>query len=407
MLAIPWYYTSILNKPSEFGFLYFVVTAVSLFWGLYAGTLIDRYDRKKLFLFLSIGGGLLMFVFSYVGFQYGYVPNILVALAFAMTIFVFNIHFPNLYAFLQEITLPKDYGRITSLIEVSHQTTTALSGAMAAILISGSIDGKLNLMGVTVAFPFEIERWEMQEIFLMDAISYILAVILILFIRYVPIAERKPEGGNVVTRLKKGFSYLRNNPMIFVFGNASYGIFVTILVSGFFLLPVYVNKHLGASGDVFASGDVYFALGSVLAGIGVIWLFKRYNNVFAVIVTCLLTTTIYLLNIVNTSVLIFFFLLLLLGFCNAGTRVLRITWLFQHVQNSVIGRTSSAFNLLNVIIRSGFIGLFSIPFFMEGNHVVRAYGGLACFTLLSALVLAVFYRRILSKPMTQEEGTAK
>ncbi|MCB0409746.1 MAG: hypothetical protein KDD29_05970, partial [Flavobacteriales bacterium] len=46
MLAIPWYFASVLNDSTTFGIIYAITTIISLFWGLYAGTLIDRYNRK-------------------------------------------------------------------------------------------------------------------------------------------------------------------------------------------------------------------------------------------------------------------------------------------------------------------------------------------------------------------------
>ncbi|HMS52438.1 MAG TPA: hypothetical protein PKD56_08915, partial [Chitinophagales bacterium] len=45
MIGIPWYFVDVLNKPSEFAYIYSVVTLVSMIWSLYAGTLNDRYDR--------------------------------------------------------------------------------------------------------------------------------------------------------------------------------------------------------------------------------------------------------------------------------------------------------------------------------------------------------------------------
>ena len=41
---------------------------------------------------------------SYYGFRFDNVPDFFVLLVFGLTIFNYNIHYPNLYAFGQEIT---------------------------------------------------------------------------------------------------------------------------------------------------------------------------------------------------------------------------------------------------------------------------------------------------------------
>ena len=48
MLAVPWYFTGIIHREELFGKAYFVVTTLSLLWGLYAGAIIDRYNRRRL-----------------------------------------------------------------------------------------------------------------------------------------------------------------------------------------------------------------------------------------------------------------------------------------------------------------------------------------------------------------------
>ena len=53
----------------------------------------------------------------------------LVLLVFGLTIFNYNIHYPNLYAFGQEITEKKNYGKLNSYIEVQGQVTSMFAGA--------------------------------------------------------------------------------------------------------------------------------------------------------------------------------------------------------------------------------------------------------------------------------------
>ena len=64
MIAIPWYFTNTLNSNSMFSFLFGVVTFLGLFWGLYSGTIIDRYCRKTILEKLNFYTGSIIFIIS-------------------------------------------------------------------------------------------------------------------------------------------------------------------------------------------------------------------------------------------------------------------------------------------------------------------------------------------------------
>ena len=68
MLAVPWYFTGVIQSEGLFGKVYLWVTAISLFWGLYAGTIIDRYDRKKIFLGINLAGLTVISTITAIGF---------------------------------------------------------------------------------------------------------------------------------------------------------------------------------------------------------------------------------------------------------------------------------------------------------------------------------------------------
>ena len=159
MVAIPWYFVEIVSKPSVFANAYLIITFLTLFWGIYAGTLIDRYSRKKLFIFINIVCGILIGGISYFGFYIGSLPDVLVLFVFGITIFNYNVHYPNLYAFVQEITEPKNYGKLNSYIEVQGQVTSVLAGAFAAILLTGTSNNSIEIAGFVFHLPFDIKAW--------------------------------------------------------------------------------------------------------------------------------------------------------------------------------------------------------------------------------------------------------
>jgi MFS family permease len=197
--------------------MYSATTLVMLFWGLYAGSLIDRFSRKHVFLGINVFGALLLGVVSAYGYLTGDVGEWGAIAVFSGTIFVYNIHYPALYAFGQEITERKFYSRFTSMAEVVGQSTSIISGAAGALMLNGTID--LQIAGFSVP---ELQPWKLHEIFLADGITYLVSIFLIAAIRYVPMSQRHAEDGGLFNRIKSGFTFLKSNPLIFLFGNGQF-----------------------------------------------------------------------------------------------------------------------------------------------------------------------------------------
>jgi MFS transporter, DHA3 family, macrolide efflux protein len=397
MLSIPWYFTNIRKEECVFSYTYIIVTAATIFWSLYSGTLIDRYPRKKVFLWLNICGGIILFGAAASGFLLSEVPPLIVLLVFCSTMFVYSLHYPCLYAFGQEITEAGNYGRFNSLVEVQGQATTMLAGVAGALLLNGTADGKIELLGLHFQLPFSVRALHMHEIFLFDGITYLIAIALISFISYTPQVKVKVDTGKISDRMKQGWFYLRENKSVLLFGNASYAIFVVLLIEVHLLLAWYVDNHLKKGADVYASAEVYYALGALFAGLAIRKIFSGINSVASVIVLMLITVALFFWVSFTTEVWIFYVFSILIGITNAGARVLRNTWLFQQVPNFVMGRVGSVFSVLNIVQRLFFSMLFSLPFFSRGSNVTWAYFISGVFVLLNLLPVFFHYRKLVPK----------
>ena len=400
MLAIPWYFADILGMSSTYAKGYAILTFISLFWSLYSGTLVDRYSRKKLFLYSNFACSILIGSAAFYGITNEHTPWILALAVFGTTMFHYSIHYPNLYAFGQEITEKENYGKLNSYIEIQGQSTSIFAGAFAAILLSGTENQVMNLMGINIPLPFDIIPWEIHEIFLMDAITYGAAFLIILFIKYQPLVKNEIDKGNVLERLKNGIKFLKANPLIFIFGVCSYMIFTFLIVEMFVLVPSYVNNYLHSGGNVFASSEVYYSIGAVLAGMSIRPIFSRFNTVFGIIFLMISTIIGCFLLTFTQSIGVFYAISLLIGITNAGTRVLRITYLFNHVPNNVIGRAGSVFNSISIIMRTIMIAAFSIPFFTTGDNSKWGYLVGAAFLSIGLIPLLINYKKLINLTKT-------
>jgi MFS family permease len=265
---------------------------------------------------------------------------------------------------------------------------------VAAMMLEGVPSGPASLFGMQINMPFGIPRWEIWDIFMLDAGTYFISIVLIAMIRYTPNPNLAHTGASVFERVNTGFVYLRSHPEFLVFGLFSYSVFAMLLVEIHAVLPGYVERHLKETGSVFAAADLIYAIGALSAGVFVQKVFSSGNPVRAVIVLTLVTCGIFFWAFAATSVIVIYTVSVILGFCNAGIRVLRLTYFFKHIPNELMGRVNSIFNMVNVLTRTLFIFLFSLPFFTFDNHIVWAYFIMASFLLVSGTVLIFNYRRL-------------
>ena len=385
MLAIPWYFSEVIGEPQLFGWLYALTTFAMLFWGLYAGTLIDRFQRKHVFIGINAFGAILLTLVSSYGYVSGEVGALGAMFVFSGTILIYNIHYPALYAFGQEITEKEFYGKFTSTTETVGQSTSIISGAIGAVLLSG--------FGGNSFLP-PIEPWALHEIFLADALTYWISIVLIASITYQPIVKRWTESGSVFQRIQKGIDYLKENRDVFLFGNSSYAIFIVLLVTVQQLLPVYTANQLSEGPGIYAFAELAYAVGAMLAGIAVIKLFRNKGMVFGVAVMMALTILTYLIAGITQSAVLYLGLSVVLGITNAGARVMRTTWLFEHVPNQTIGRVSSVFQTINILNRVVLSALCSLPFFHTANNIRYAYFLCALIVLIYMIPLMLRYTRL-------------
>lgn len=394
MIAIPWYFVKVVSRPEVFANAYLIITFLTLFWGLYAGTLIDRYSRKKLFIIINIICGVLIGGIAAYGINIAFLPDIFVILVFGITIFNYNLHYPNLYAFGQEITEPRNYGKLNSYIEVQGQVTSVLAGAFAAILLTGTTNNTLEIGGFSFFLPFNIDPWKIYEIFLLDAATYIVVIFIFILMKYTSVAKDKIHTEGLFDRLRGGFLFLQEHPIIFVFGLASYMLFAFTLVEIHVVLPVYVKNFLNMGGNVFASAEIYYSFGAIFSGLLILRLFSRFNTVIGVIILMLVVAFAFYFMFMYNILWIFFLGNFLLGITNAGVRILRTTYIFNHVPNNLIGRAGSVFNTLNIVVRMLLIGLFTLSFFQIGDNIRFGYLIGVIMMLLAVISLIIWYKRI-------------
>jgi DHA3 family macrolide efflux protein-like MFS transporter len=395
MLSIPWYFTS-QGESSMFIAFFGLVTLGSLFWGLYAGALIDGFNRKDIFIGTNFIQGLIVMSVASLGYKEGMVPNSLIMLVFAMIFFGYLIHYPNLYAFTQELSSKEEYTKVASWIEVVGQTTSIAAAALAALLLEGVHGIHWVVFDWHIDIPLVIEKWQMHEIFLLDAGAYFLSFIIINLMPYVPsVVLGHHDDIGIWASMKEGYDYLKNNWLINVFGLCSYSIFVIVLVEIFSLVPLYVKNHLHASAYVLGTSELMYAGGSLISAFVIRKLFAKMTIPESVIIMTFMTSVAFYLSAFSAAVWLFYVVCFVKGFVNSGSRIFRVSYLFRLVPVDLTGRVNSMFNVYTTLFRMVFIIAFVFPFFSEGSNVTYAYAALATFTLIAGVILLALYPRLM------------
>ena len=147
---------------------------------------------------------------------------------------------------------------------------------------------------------------------------------------------------------------------------------------------------------------MYYSVGAIFAGIAIQSIFRKVQIPLAIIMLTVLTILLLVSLAWFANEFIFYIMIGILGLTNAGTRVLRVTFLFSHVKNQVYGRANSVFALANISFRIFFLSIFATAFFYEENHIIYAFLIMAIFLLLTVFVLVKNYAKIISLQEIEE-----
>jgi DHA3 family macrolide efflux protein-like MFS transporter len=393
MLSIPLYFARN-NNSGTFNFAYGLITLSTLVWGMFAGTLVDQYSRKNVFICTSLIQALMLLGVSSIGFASGSIPDLLILAVFSTTLLGYQIHYPNLYAFAQEITPSQQYARITSQLEISGQCTSVLSGALAALLLAGCQQGiNPGLWHQLTVFLPAIEPWSLGEIFAFDGITYLVAALLISRIRYEALSSSRADDSSVFNRIGACLAFIREKPLLIVFGSFSNVVFVAVSVQLHTLMPSYLLNQLRTGAFMTGAAQAVFAGGALLAGLTARRIFAGFSTPQTIILLMALAGCGFATLAISSSTFLFCIFCLLAGFANTGIRIFRLTWLLKKVPNYLIGRINSVFTISNTAMRASFSLLFSQAYFTSGSRITVPFLIIGLYVVASAMIIMLVSRQ--------------
>jgi MFS family permease len=333
-MAIPWVLIQQPHGKAILGYTNSIVTLAILFLLPYLGKLVDRNSRKTVVqIFLALG----------------FAVNILVTTAMLirgrvevwelLTVFSFgslgaSVYYPAQFALNQEIFAPDQYEQLSGAIEIQWQAASMIAGAAGAFLIS------------------RVPLWAILAI---DATTYAVSFCLIARLTY-SWSKSAGSGGSALKMMVEGVRYLQQRPRLSVVMFASFLPFLALMVANY-LSPIFVRDTLGMGSEVYAAGEISYAVGAVVAGLSVPYINAKIGLVPTLFFTIGCYTIAVALNPILPAAAIFLVSFMLQGWGNAGSRVARSILVLKTVPNAIIGRVNLFYSAIERLLRAGLLAL--------------------------------------------------
>jgi MFS family permease len=356
-VALGWYLLERTGSATSVG----IVWAVGLGSGIvmlpFAGPLADRYPRRTLA--VASDGYRLGLVAVMAGLAYAGSPSL--PALYVLTFLVglgHSVFWPSITALLQEVIRPDQLTAASGFSEITWQ-----AGSVTGAALGGPV---LIAFGLGTAFAI-------------DAATYAVSAVALLALHHrpAPVEGLHPSG---LAMARDGLGYLRRHPAIAGFGIASVIPWVAT-ISLNIVLVAYVRDVLHLTATAYGLADMAYGVGAMTSGVFAALLVIRLGEWRAMTTVVVALIGCYtVLAVTPAAVPVFYAALFLAGFCASGFRVITTAYLFKVVPNEVMGRTSSSFLLVSMVLQVA-VTLSVGPLV---NHT-SARGG---FALLAAIVAA-------------------
>ena len=357
-LALIWLVLELTNSSLYTGLIAMCAYLPAVLFGLFSGVITDRYNRFKIMIFSNLGQAIMVFgIPILIWYDKSYVWLICI-LAFLRS--CFNTFFqPALNSFIPEVFNRDQLPRINAIIATSGQIAWLLGPFFAGALLS-----MVSLSGL----------------FVLDSISFLLSIVVLLFISRPEIIQLKPNATKW-NELKEGLILLKKQNSILSI------ILITFLNNIFIMgpaivgIPILVREVLNGDATDFAYIEGCMAAGALLGSIIVSFLKGKIKNGMIWIIGLFLDGITMSFLYWSTSVEIGMLMLFFHGIGIPFIMISRTSIIQTHTLNKYHGRFFS-FVHLGVVgttaISSGLVGIVLSFIAIDTLFLIIGIGGASC-----------------------------
>ena len=254
MIALPWLMLDITGSKSLTSLVSMSAYLPAVLFGLFAGVVVDRYNRKWIMIYSDILRALLVAVIP-LSLIYGFISPLLIgAITFSLSTFS-AFFYPARDSLIPHIVTAEELPAANSAISVSGQMSHLLGPLFAGIGIS--------IFGL-------------RHLFTADAISFLFSILLISLIvgpaRKLTIEKHPPKWQGIV----EGLTYVNSHKGLRILLILTFVNNIFIMGPAIIGLPVFVREVLTSDFGVLAKLEVAMAAGMIV-GSFVFW--KAEKNI--------------------------------------------------------------------------------------------------------------------------------
>jgi len=350
------------NSAMSVGFMLMASVAPSLLVGLFAGVIVDRYDRKKIMIITNLVRTALVLLIPFImGYNVVWL-YVIVLLSSAVTQFFDPAH----ESVLPEVAAEEDLAAANSLMAISAFGSTAIGFAATGFIASAA---------------------DISWAFYVNGFAYLFSSVCIFLIPIQPMhVDHKAGGTRIINNLKLGMRHLYQTPILR--SVLSYQVFTVIAmgVMNTLLLP-FAMGPLNATEFQYGLQEGLTSVGFVIASLLVAGIFDRAREgawITASLVGMAFSAIAYSFT---RSITLAIFIVMISGFFNAPLSIGRRLIIQRNTPREMRGRVNSVFFVSSDILYligmalAGLADIINIRIVYFASGVLLLFGGLLVLVL--------------------------
>lgn len=295
--------------------------------GPFAGTLIDRWNRKNVMiisdLFIALWSIVLAVLIFYGNSRVEFVYFILVLRSIGDA-----FHTPAMQASTPLIVPEEELTRVAGINQIIYSSTNIAGPALGALLLA---------------------NFDLGVILVLDAIGAVVASISLIFVK-IPNPKIPKTKARILNEMKKGYNIIRNNIGIFQLFIFSM-LFLLFVMPVSVIFPLITLEHFLGGAYEMSMVEVFWGIGTIVGGL-IIGLFKfRWNEIIAINFT-LISTGLFFAGaaLLPPNAFLIFIVLTTIGAVVASIHSALFTSVLQkNIASEALGRVFSMYYSISVL----------------------------------------------------------
>jgi CRP-like cAMP-binding protein/sugar phosphate permease len=360
-LAASIYVYRLTNSALSVGLMLMASAAPSLLVGLFAGVIVDRYDRQRIMVAADLIRAVLVFLIPFLvplGIAWLY-------LAVALTSTVAQFFDPAYESVLPEVASERELAAANSLIAISGFGSTAIGFAASGFIASAA---------------------DISWAFYLDAVSFLFSALCVSRMRFKsPAAEERTSAAVILGNLRAGVHEVFNTPILRSLFTMQVPVLVGFGLVNCLLLP-FAKRALGASEFQYGVQEGLTSIGFVVGSLLMASIFDRLREGAWIVISLLGMSLAGIVYSFLHSIPLAILVVTISGFFNAPSAIGRRLVVQRNTPREMRGRVTSVIFVardVSYLIGMAAAGLADII------NVRVMYLAAALFLLLGAVLVMV------------------